>query len=73
MSLALRKAGELSVEGTRRMTVIDLEAPQPMIVRPTEAKSLATVTVTRSGKAQDYSVPMEGNWRAATTGQPATQ
>ena len=73
LSLALRKAGELNVEGTRRITVIDLEAPQPMTVRPTEAKSLATVTVTRSGKAQDYSVPMEGNLRAATTTQQATQ
>ena len=38
-----------------------------MTVRPTEAKSLATVTVTRSGKSQDYSVPAEGMWRAATT------
>jgi pilus assembly protein CpaB len=73
LSLALLMAGELNVEGTRRVTVIDLEAPQPMTVRPTEAKSLATVTVTRSGKAQDYSVPMEGNWRAATSGQQTAQ
>jgi pilus assembly protein CpaB len=75
LSLALRKAGEASVEGTRRVTVIDLETQQQMTVRPTEAKSLATVTVTRSGKTQDYSVPAEGtNWRAATTtGQQGRQ
>jgi pilus assembly protein CpaB len=72
LSLALRKAGEASVEGTRRVTVIDLETQQQMTVRPSEGKSLATVTVTRSGKSQDYSVPAEGgNWRAA--GQPGTQ
>lgn len=68
LSLALRKAGEASVEGTRRVTVIDLETQQQMTVRPSEAKTLATVTVTRAGKTQDYSVPAEGtNWRAATT------
>jgi pilus assembly protein CpaB len=69
LSLALRKAGEASIEGTRRVTVIDLEQQQQMTVRPTEGKPLATVSVTRSGKTQEYSVPTEGsNWRAATTG-----
>src|SRR5262245_15495425 len=68
LSLALRKAGEASIEGTRRVTVIDLEQQQQMTVRPVEGKALATVSVTRSGKTQDYSVPTEGgsNWRGAT-------
>jgi pilus assembly protein CpaB len=74
LSLALRKAGEATVEGTRRVTVIDLETQQQLTVRPTDAKALATVTVTRSGKTQDYSVPTEGtSWRAATTGQQGAQ
>jgi hypothetical protein len=30
------------------------------VVTPSEGKSLATITVTRAGKAQDYSVPTEG-------------
>jgi pilus assembly protein CpaB len=66
LSLALRKAGEQGVEGARRITLIDLDAPY-MTVRPSEAKGLATVTVTRSGKPQEYSVPAEGAaWRTAT-------
>jgi pilus assembly protein CpaB len=73
LSLALRKAGEAALEGTRRVTVIDLEAPQAMTVRPSEGKSLATVTVTRAGKTQDYSVPSEGaSLRSATAGQQGT-
>ena len=71
LSLALRKAGEESVEGARRMTLIDLDTPY-MTVRPSDAKALATVTVTRGGKPQDYSVPAEGtNWREATGTQGA--
>jgi pilus assembly protein CpaB len=65
LSLALRKAGEQLVEGARRVTLMDLDSPY-MTVRPSEAKSLATVTVTRAGKAQEYNVPAEGtNWREA--------
>jgi pilus assembly protein CpaB len=62
LSLALRKAGELIAESTRRVSLIDLEsgyATAP-VVKPSEGKSLATITVTRAGKAQDYSVPTEG-------------
>jgi pilus assembly protein CpaB len=58
ISLALRKAGEQMVEGARRVTLMDLDSPY-MTVRPTNSKSMATITVTRSGKAQDYNVPAE--------------
>jgi pilus assembly protein CpaB len=59
ISLALRKAGEQMVEGARRVTLMDLDSPY-MTVRPTNAKAMATITVTRSGKPQDYNVPAEG-------------
>ena len=59
LSLALRKAGEQMVEGARRITLMDLDSPY-ITVRPTNAKSMATITVTRSGKPQDYNVPAEG-------------
>jgi pilus assembly protein CpaB len=70
LSLALRKAGELTAESTRRVSLIDLEsgyATAP-VVKPVEGKSLATITVTRAGKAQDYSVPAEGIELRESTG-----
>jgi pilus assembly protein CpaB len=70
LSLALRKAGELTAESTRRVSLIDLEsgyATAP-VVKPVEGKSLATITVTRAGKAQDYSVPAEGMELRESTG-----
>jgi len=71
LSLALRKAGEQVVEGARRVSLIDLDSPY-ITIRPSDAKSLATVTVTRGGKPQDYSVPAEGtNWREANGPQDA--
>jgi pilus assembly protein CpaB len=74
LSLALRKAGEQLVEGARRVSVIDLDSPYATAVRPSEAKSLATVTVTRGGKPQEYSVPAEGtSWREAIGPQNAKQ
>ncbi|HKA74686.1 MAG TPA: Flp pilus assembly protein CpaB [Xanthobacteraceae bacterium] len=64
LSLALRKAGEQTVEGPRRVTVIDLDSPyltaRPIAVETKPSSSLITVTVTRAGKGQDYSVPAEG-------------
>ena len=67
LSLALRKAGELAMEGTRRITLLDLDSPYATaVVRPAEGKSLATVTVTRGGKPQDYSVPAEETRREVT-------
>lgn len=63
LSLALRKAGEQSLDGPRRITLMDLDSPY-VTTRPIETKSLATVTVTRGGKPQDYSVPAEAaDWR----------
>jgi pilus assembly protein CpaB len=71
LSLALRKAGELATEGTRRVSLMDLESNYmtPTTIRPAEGKSLATITVTRAGKAQDYSVPSEGS-ESTGSGQP---
>jgi hypothetical protein len=61
----LRKAGELATESPRRVSLIDLDSPYMTVtVRPTES-SLATITVTRGGKPQDYSVPSEGGQAAA--------
>jgi pilus assembly protein CpaB len=72
LSLALRKAGEQLVEGPRRVSVMDLDSPYMTAVRPSGASSLATVTVTRGGKPQEYSVPAEGtNWREAIGPQNA--
>jgi pilus assembly protein CpaB len=68
LSLALRKAGELSVEGTRRITLLDLDSPYASTVRPTEGRALITITVTRAGKPQDYSVPADGT-QPVSTGQ----
>jgi pilus assembly protein CpaB len=69
LSLALRKAGELAMEGTRRITLLDLDSPYATPqVRPAEGKPLATVTVTRGSKPQDYSVPAEGGIRREATG-----
>ena len=59
LSLALRKAGELIAESTRRVSLI-------------EGKALATITVTRAGKAQDYSVPAEGIELRESTGSGLT-
>ncbi len=74
LSLALRKAGELIAESTRRVSLIDLEsgyATAP-VVKPIEGKALATITVTRAGKAQDYSVPAEGIELRESTGSGLT-
>ena len=63
LSLALRKAGESVLEGTRQVTVGDFaHADAP---RPAEPKRFATVTVTRAGKAQEYSVVSEPDPRTA--------
>jgi pilus assembly protein CpaB len=67
ISLALRKAGEQMVEGARRITLMDLDSPY-MTVRPTNGKAMATITVTRSGKPQDYNVPAEGTDGRDTNG-----
>jgi pilus assembly protein CpaB len=69
LSLALRKAGEQVVEGTRQVTVGDF-AHSEATPKPVEPKRYATVTVTRAGKTQDYSVVAEPD--ARTAGQDAS-
>jgi pilus assembly protein CpaB len=61
LSLALRKAGETAVNDTRRISVSDLTNAEPAA-----AKRFITVVVTRSGKREEYSVPIEGMTHAAT-------
>jgi pilus assembly protein CpaB len=71
LSLALRKAGEQVLDGARRVTLMDLDSPY-LTARPIEVKSVATstvtVTVTRGGKPQDYSVPADGAEARAADG-----
>jgi pilus assembly protein CpaB len=66
LSLALRKAGEASVESTRQITVSDLGTAQAF-VNVTATSRVATIGVTRASKPrQEYSVPLEqGDWREA--------
>ena len=58
LSLALRKAGETGTQGTRQVTISDLGDPKEE-PRFTDTKHFATITVTRSGTAQEYSVLAE--------------
>jgi pilus assembly protein CpaB len=69
LSLALRRAGESEIEGTRQVTPGDF-ARKEVAPKPTAPKQLATITVTRGGKAQDYSVVTEAD--ARTTGVNGT-
>jgi pilus assembly protein CpaB len=58
LTLALRKAGEAEVEGTRRVTVSDLGNPD---VPRGEPKRFSTVVVTRAAQRQEYNVPREND------------
>jgi pilus assembly protein CpaB len=65
LSLALRKAGEAAVEGTRQVSVSDLGTAQAF-VNVNATSHVATIGVTRASKRQEYSVPIEsGDWREA--------
>jgi pilus assembly protein CpaB len=65
LSLALRKAGEASLEGTRRVTSGDLANDAP--ARSGESGRYSKVVITRASKREEYSVPAEGaDWREAT-------
>lgn len=56
LTLALRKAGEAEVEGTRRVTVGDLGNPETRgAPRP-----YAVIAVTRAGERKEYNVSREG-------------
>lgn len=59
LSLLLRKAGEQSVERTRRVTLDDLSKPDSAMPQKNEA--VTTVSVQRGGYRQTYEVPIEGD------------
>jgi pilus assembly protein CpaB len=62
MSLLLRKAGEMTADATRRVTLTDLGRSAP----PTAESRFVTIEVVRASKRQNYSVPTErGNAHAA--------
>jgi len=58
LSLLLRKAGEVSAEPTRRVTLDDLSKPERM--SPEKSTSTTSVSVQRGGQRQSYEVPVEG-------------
>ena len=62
LSLALRKAGEADLEGTRRVTLTDLGKPE-LPARVAEPKRYSTIVVTRASQRQEYSVPTEDTVR----------
>ena len=63
----LRRAGELHVDATRRITTSDLTQTEVMQRTP-EAKRFAKVSVTRSAQKQEYNVPAEdAEWRDGGT------
>ena len=67
LSLMLRRAGELHVDATRRITTSDLTQTEVMQRTP-EAKRFAKVSVTRSAQKQEYNVPAEdAEWRDGGT------
>lgn len=57
LSLLLRKAGETAQTRTRKITLGDLSAPEP--VADTGGAATTTVSVTRAAAKQDYTVPVE--------------
>ena len=67
LSLMLRRAGELQLDATRRVTTSDL-AQTEVMQRATEAKRFAKVAVTRAAQRQEYNVPSEdAEWRDGDT------
>ncbi len=73
LSLMLRRAGELHIAGTRRITTSDLSNTEVMTRAP-NTKSFAKVSVTRATQKQEYNVPAEaGDWREAAETAPAAK
>lgn len=69
LSLLLRKAGEVSAERTRKVTLGDLSGPDAPVGKDTNT---TTILVTRSSTKSEYTVPVEGtSGRSATTGVKA--
>ena len=65
LSLVLRKAGEASHEGTRRVSVGDLGNDAQ--AQAGDAGRYAKVVITRASKREEYNVPAEGaDWRKAS-------
>jgi pilus assembly protein CpaB len=58
LSLLLRKAGEVSSEATRRVTLDDMSKPDR--VMPKKNHSVTSVSVQRGGQRQSYEVPVDG-------------
>jgi pilus assembly protein CpaB len=58
LSLLLRKAGEVSAEPTRRVTLDDLSKPDR--IAPAKNNAVTSVSVQRGGQRQSYEVPVEG-------------
>lgn len=58
LSLLLRKAGEVSSETTRRVTLDDLSKPDQ--VAPKKNNAVTNVSVRRGGQRQSYQVPVDG-------------
>lgn len=58
LSLLLRKAGEVSAEPTRRVTLDDLSKPERIL--PQKSQSTTSIAVQRGGHRQNYEVPVEG-------------
>lgn len=59
LSLLLRKAGEVSAEPTRRVTLDDLSKPE-RAPAPKKNTSVTNISVKRGGVTQSYEVPSEG-------------
>ena len=67
LSLMLRRAGELHVDATRRVTTSDLTQTEVMQRTP-DAKRFSKVSVTRAAQKQEYNVPSEdAEWRDGGT------
>ncbi|MFA6267314.1 MAG: Flp pilus assembly protein CpaB [Pseudolabrys sp.] len=62
LSLLLRKAGETAQVRTRKITLSDLSAPEPVVDAGTS--TTITVSVTRASAKQEYTVPVEPARRA---------
>lgn len=58
LSLLLRKAGEVSAERTRRVTLDDLSKAE--FTAPEKNTAVTTISVQRGGQKQNYEVPVEG-------------
>ena len=67
LSLLLRKAGETAQAKTRKITLNDLGGIEPAAGQ--EKSASVSVTVTRAGSKQDYTVPVEGNGALADVGR----